>query len=435
MTTFTRTRWILAGWNLAILALLLAATIGAVAIGQLRAQDPVVERELRAGADREAASFARQATARESRDSGDSEDGDDDRYRPEAADLFAFWVDARGAVVRNSRNVALPGLPDAAGLSAALRGRESLVDRDAGGVPMRLLSVPVYRDGRLVGAVQVGKSLAENRAAVAQLVTTLATTGLASLLLATFGSLFLAGRAMRPIQAAFDRQRHFIADASHELRTPVAVLRARAEALQRRASTLPSEAASEVRQLVRDADELTELLGELLDLARLDAGQTSLQLEPVALADVVEETVAQLRPLADERAVQLRSTTEPLWAHANLSRVRQVARALADNALKHTPPGGSVTLALARDGGWAQLVVRDTGEGIPLEQLPRVFDRFYRAHPVSRQGVAPSASGAGLGLAIAQQLVRLMHGQVHLRSQPGAGTTATVLLPLESHQP
>ncbi len=425
MTPFTRTRWVLAGWNLAILALLLVATVGTVAIVELRAHDQAVERELRAGAEREAASFER-----------DGRDEDErERFRPEAPDLFAFWVDAQGAVVRNTRQVSLAGLPDAAGLAAALRGREALADRDAGGVPVRLLSVPVSHDGRLVGAVQVGKSLAADRAEISQLIATLAATGLAGLLLAALGSVFLAGRAMRPIRLTFERQRQFIADASHELRTPVAVLRARAEALQRDVATLPPEAASEVRQLARDADELTELLGELLDLARLDAGQASLSLEPVALADVVEEAVAQLRPLADERAVQLQSTTTPLWAHANLSRVRQVIRALADNALKHTPPGGSVTLALAREGAWAQLVVRDTGEGIPPEQLPRVFDRFYRADPARHRAEGPSSSGAGLGLAIAQQLVRLMHGQVHLQSAPGTGTTATVLLPLESRQP
>ena len=260
-------------------------------------------------------------------------------------------------------------------------------------------------------------------------------SGAAGLLLAAVGSLFLAGRAIRPIRDAFERQRQFIADASHELRTPVAVIHARVEVLQREARALPAAVHDELQQLRHDAEELSELLDELLDLARLDAGQVELVLEPVALADVAEEVVTQLRPLANERAVALVVATAPVWSRANLARVRQVLRALAQNALQHTPAGGQVVIDVARDGDWARLMIRDTGCGISPEHLPRVFDRFYVAEPARTRGTGLTPSGAGLGLAIVAQLVRLMRGQVHLESTAGHGTRVSVLLPLARTSP
>lgn len=250
--------------------------------------------------------------------------------------------------------------------------------------------------------------------------------------LAVLGSTLLTGRAMRPILQVLEQQRQFIADASHELRTPVAVLRARAEVLEREGAGLPPETLAEVRRLRRDAEELTQLLDELLDLARLDAGQTPLSLEPVALAEVAEEIVAQFRPLADARGVRLEADAQPTWGLANLPRVRQVLRILADNALRHTPAGGRVVLGVSHDGSWARLTIGDTGTGIAPEHLPRVFDRFYRTAPPAD---GATSRGAGLGLAIATELVQRMHGQLDLASALGQGTTATVVLPLAKPVP
>jgi signal transduction histidine kinase len=237
---------------------------------------------------------------------------------------------------------------------------------------------------------------------------------------------------MRPIRQAFERQRRFIADASHELRTPIAVVRARAELLARAAASRAPEEQRELLQLERDADELSALLGELLDLARLDAGRLELPLEPVALTDVVEELAAQFGPLADQQQVQLTTATAPVWARANLARLQQVLRALVDNALKHTPAGGRVAVEAAARGHWAVVRIADTGEGIAADHLPRVRDRFYRADAARRHAPGSEGGGAGLGLSIASELVRLMRGELRIDSQPGRGTTATVELPLVS---
>jgi signal transduction histidine kinase len=322
------------------------------------------------------------------------------------------------------------GLPDRDALRAALEGKEGARERTAGGEPVRLLTVPVAHDGRVVGAVQVVKTLRESRGALSRTLATLLLTGAAGLLLSAVGSWFLAGRAMRPIEASMDRQRRFIADASHELRTPVAVLRARAELLQRDAGALPDAAREEVARLQRDAEEMSELLGELLDLARLDAADEKVELEPIAIADVAEEVASQLAPLAEERSVTLSAKVAPVWARAHLSRARQVLRALGDNAIKHTPPGGHVVIGVAREGDRVEITVADDGEGIAPEHLPRVFDRFYRADAARSRGEGVTRRGSGLGLAIAAELVRSMSGEITIDSAPARGTTVTVFLPL-----
>jgi signal transduction histidine kinase len=170
------------------------------------------------------------------------------------------------------------------------------------------------------------------------------------------------------------------------------------------------------------------LLTDLLDLARLDAGQQELALEPVALVDVVEEIAAQqFKPLADREHVELSARTQPVWARAHLARLRQVPRALVDNALKHTPAGGHVEIEADARGHWALLRVADTGGGIPEQELPKVGTPFYRFEDARQRG-----TGAGLGLSIAAELVRLMRGELRIESRPGHGTTVTIRLPLEA---
>jgi signal transduction histidine kinase len=418
MNPFRRIRWRLAGLNLLVVALVLVVTIGAAALTEARARDAATERELRLGAERELAAFGREQDEDERAATTTSQTG-----------ILAFWVDRRGTPVHPLPG-APSGLPDMAALQRALAGQEVWTDRETGGGPYRLLSVPVYHERRIDGAIQVGKPLAEGRRDFAELLTILLLTGGGGLALAALGSLFLADRAMRPIRLAFEQQRRFIADASHELRTPVAVLRARAEVLEREGTRLPPEQLEQVQLLREDATELTVFLEELLDLARLDAGQAELTLDPVALSDVAEEVVAQLGPLAVQRHVRLQVTTQAVWARANLPRLRQVLRALVDNALKHTPAEGSVWVEVTRQGSTALLRVRDTGEGIAATHLPKVTERFYRVDAARARPEGVARGGAGLGLAIAAELVTRMRGSFHLESQEGKGTVATVSFPL-----
>lgn len=438
-----RTRLRLAAWNLLVLALVLGVTLGSAILGEVRAADLAIDHELRSGVARASAKLLRERHGEddddderhredgergEHRREGRSKDGD--AAPDEVSGLLFFSVGASEGIIRSDRRAPVRGLPDEAALRAALEGAEALAERSVAGERVRILTVPVAHDGHVVGAVQVVKTLRESDAALSRTIFTLILTGAAGLALSAVGSWFLAGRAMRPIAGALERQRRFIADASHELRTPVAVLRARAELLQREGEPLPPAAREEVGRLHRDAEELSALLGDLLDLARLDAAEGALEVEPIALGDVVEEAVEQLAPLARQRSIALSAKAAPVWARAHLGRTRQVLRALTDNALKHTPAGGHVVVAVTARGDRARLSITDDGEGIAPEHLHRVFDRFYRADAARAGGDDAARRGTGLGLSIAAQLVKAMGGEIAMDSAPGKGTTVTVDLPL-----
>lgn len=441
---FVATRRRLVAWNVLVFALVLAAMIGVAIGGEVRAHDAAIERDLRAALAQAAAAlehgdspgrvYEERGEHRNKRDKhGDRDEHrqrDDEREGASAPDAIVFSKRAGESSKPGSAAATdAVGLPDEAALDSALAGVESWSERVVGTERYRLLSSPVAHEGRVIGAVQVAARIGADRRVLSRSILILLVTGAVGLVAGIAGSAFLATRAMTPIAAAFERQRRFLADASHELRTPVAVVRARAELLARDADELPPAVREELGRLDRDAAELAALLDQLLDLSRLDAGAGKLTLEPVPLADVVDELAEQVRPLATARGVALKATTSPTWARADLSRVRQVLRALVDNALKHTPAGGSVRLSVTTDDGVARLEVADDGEGIAPEHLPRVRERFYRADE-ARTRKPSDRGGAGLGLAIASELARLMGGTLTLDSVVGRGTTAVVRLPL-----
>ncbi len=455
----SRVRYRLAAVNLVVLAIVLVVTLGAAALTSIRSSSSHLDAELHELAERATRDLSPVVVGRaaEDREHGrdrrhDDDDDEDDEHhgRSRAAPVLEVGAlaaaiggvkdgDAVIIVATSTRDVAVvggppspEGLPDSAALADALGGRERYSDAGGPTSPLRVLSVPVRAGSTVVAAVQVARSRAGADATLSRTLVILALTGIAGLVLSAAGSLFLAGRAMRPIELAMERQRRFIADASHELRTPVAVLRARADLLAADAEHRDHALAAELTQLSRDAGELSELLSELLDLARLDATDAMLELAPVPLADVVEEVALQLRPLAEERGLSLATSARPVFAMANLARLRQVLRALGDNALKHTPRGATVTFEADESGGRARLRVLDEGEGIAPEHLAHVKERFYRADPSRTRAPGAGPRGAGLGLAIAHELTRRMQGELLIESRPGRGTVVTLVLPLAS---
>ena len=210
----------------------------------------------------------------------------------------------------------------------------------------------------------------------------------------------------------------FTADASHEFRTPITALRGSAEvALSRDAPR------DELRAVLADSieqyDRLLRIAEDLLLLARADAGEPLIRCEPTNLAGAARDVIDLYQPLAQDRDVELvlvaRASPTVLGDGA---RLRQLVGNLVDNALKHTPPGGKITVAVSRNAGSAELRVRDTGPGIPSEHLPHVFDRFYRA---DRARSTQHGSAAGLGLAICRTIARAHGGSLSARNEhPGA---------------
>lgn len=415
---FTRIRWRLVGWNLLVFSLLLAAVGMLVYISLSRSLLDAVDRGLASRADEVAANL------REF-DHDDLELGREG-YR---GGFFYMVVDFNGRILANPQGVSLTGPLPRLDFSSGPR-YETL---DVQGEPARVYIRPLRLRRPLPAAIVVGQNIAPEQQALNRLLLVLLAGGSGGLLLALGGAWFLAGRALVPIQQAFIRQQEFVADASHELRTPLTVLRSATDLLnQHRAE--PLEANGELFDDVRqEIARLERLAGDLLTLARSDLGEITLAVGDVDLADLTADVVRRLQPLAQEHGIALacHTTAGPLVLEADPDRLQQVLLILLDNALKHTPAGGQVTAEVRRNGGEAVLEIRDTGEGIAPEHLPRIFDRFYRVDRARSR----ARGGAGLGLAIAKSLVAAHGGQLDLASTPGAGTTATVRLPLRDRAP
>jgi two-component system sensor histidine kinase ResE len=170
------------------------------------------------------------------------------------------------------------------------------------------------------------------------------------------------------------------------------------------------------------------LVVDLLELARFDAGTVTLEREALDLERLLRQVGSQLIPQAVEAQVEFRLDIDPLpTCVGDEDRLSQVFTNLVDNAIKHTPEGGFVHLSARSEGGVARVEVIDSGEGIPDEHLPRIFERFYKVDGARKKTSIP---GTGLGLAIAQQIVQAHEGTIHVRSQPGDGTAFEVTLPV-----
>jgi heavy metal sensor kinase len=316
--------------------------------------------------------------------------------------------------------------------------------------------------------VLVGHSLAPDLAALRRLALWLTMAGAGVLLLGLAGGWWLASRAIRPIEdisatavkiaggdlthrinaadteselgrlatvlnstfarleAAFTQQARFTADASHELRTPVAVILNQTQsALMRDRSDAEYRETLEACQ--RAAQRMRALTESLLELARLDAGQATMKLEPCNLAPVAQESVELVRPLAHEAGVEVECQLARADCLGDAERIGQVVVNLLNNAIQFNRRGGGVRVSTKADDGAAVLEVTDTGTGIPAEDLPYIFERFYRVD----KSRARTQGHAGLGLAICKAIVEAHSGSIAAASQPGAGSTFTVRLPLK----
>jgi heavy metal sensor kinase len=349
-----------------------------------------------------------------------------------------------------------------------LRGERRFSTIKLDGERMRVLSVPWRRDGEIIGAVQVARALGEFDRLEAAQFRTLVTLMPIALLIAGLGALLLTERALRPVRdmtdaaaqisaedlsqrlsvkghdelaqlattfnamierldKAFEQQRRFTADASHELRTPLTRIKlTTSEALDGEHTV--EEYVAALRITDRAADSMHRLVEQLLLLARADGGQLRVRSEPVELSPLLMEVAETLeRPDGPHVSVELPQTSvkasgDPIW-------LSSIVRNLVENAIRHTPPGGRVTLSAQQQNGATAIRVTDTGEGIAAEHLPHLTERFYRADAARSRSGSGSRGGTGLGLAIVQTLVEAQQGALEIASEPGRGTTATVWLP------
>ena len=377
--------------------------------------------------------------------------------------------DAQGRLVNRSPTLAAPGFPLPRAVRRALDGAASF-DRTAvpGVGPLLVHSAPITRRGSIIGVVQIAAPLAPVTEPLERLRWLLLTGGAGAVVVAAAVGQLLAYIALSPIDRitqtaraigagargrrihlggpddevrrlgqAFDemldridetleRERRFTADAAHELRTPLTILKGELEVALRRERT-PVAYREVLASMSQEVDRLVRLAEDLLTLARADAGGLSLQRAAVPLDAVARWAEEQFAGVARRKGVVLEAHgAGPLTVLGDLDRLRQLLTNLVINAITYTPSEGRVHLAWDREAPFARIIVGDTGCGIEPEDLPHLFQRFYRAD----RARARSAGGSGLGLPIAEWIVKAHGGRIEVDSFPGRGTTVTVWLPL-----
>jgi heavy metal sensor kinase len=232
------------------------------------------------------------------------------------------------------------------------------------------------------------------------------------------------------LETSFKEQQRFIADASHELRTPLAVLRGETEVALSKTRTIEEYEAS--LALIKDeAERLSHIVEDLFLLARqpIDA-PASLVKQPMSLNEVVRDCARAAQVLAMNKGVRLKTAQDSpsIVLNGDDELLKRMMLNLLDNAVKYTPEGGEISIALARQNGNAQIEVRDTGIGIPEADHGRIFDRFYRVDKARSRALG----GAGLGLSIVRWIVEVHGGKIEVNSAPGRGSKFVVELPLKS---
>lgn len=290
--------------------------------------------------------------------------------------------------------------------------------------PVRVVSVPLIDSGEVTAIIQAAQSRQVVWEIVGRLVLILVSVGLVALLLAGVGGLLISRRAMQPVQSAFHRQRAFVADASHELKSPLTLIKLDAEMVVRE-QTSPRNRKVIENQL-SEIDRMNTLVSDLLVLARLDADKLGVSRETFDLAKILAETADRFILRASEEEILLDiEVPGELPALGDPRRTGQILAALLDNAMRFTPSGGRVTVAGCLADGRVEASITDTGPGIPSEHLPHVFERFYRADTARRR----SSGGTGLGLAIARDLAAIQGGEVAVSNAKNGGASFTLSLP------
>ncbi len=395
----------------------------------------------------------------------DNQSGPDEApYDPQSANYFSIVVSSTGQIVQDEDQARRYDLPDMALAQPVLVGAQAttIATAQRAGIPFRLYTAPIYRDGRIVGAAQSGMSLDTYYQHLHDLCRALITLDLLIALVTLGSSVYLAERALKPARAAFERQRQFAAGASHELRTPLALIRSLAELVagHRCAPTsAPAEqvvaegqevVADDAHEIIREVDYMTRLVTDLLLLARDERDRRALNWVTVDVRPLAQGVVEKAQALASARGVSLSGDLEgradgqgQTLVAGDPDRLRELALILIENAVRYTPPGGAVTVAVGATRsavirgelrGHVTLTVRDNGIGIAPEDQPHVFEPFYRATSSTMRRTDASGDGAnGLGLALAHWIVEAHGGQISLSSAPGKGTTFTVELPQIPH--
>jgi len=385
-------------------------------------------------------------------------------------DLVLLY-DADGALLqRLGPNVRFPNIEEIV-QQALFGGSSFLTATTTEGQEVRLYAAPFNLDSRTRIAIIAGRLTREIRNVLSIFKVVIIYSTLAVLLLAGVGGMFLAKQTLQPVEhitdiareigegdlsrridvrsddemgrlattlnwmisrleEAFQKQRQFAADASHELRTPLAIIQAESSlALDRRRTQAEYKRSLEL--VSQEVNYMSGIIGKLLMLEREDSGTEPTNFQNVNVKDLITELSSDMEALAQEKNVAFSlGPMEDLTVKGDRLKLRQLFLNILDNAVRYTPGGGAVSSTLVRKNGSALVSISDTGTGIPAEDLPYIFDRFYRVDKARSR----AEGGLGLGLAIASSIAKLHGGGIDVESQVGKGSTFHITLPLSETQ-
>ena len=305
--------------------------------------------------------------------------------------------------------------------------------------PLRQMTEPVVINGKLIGYLRIGHPWFEVTKPVKQLLLDLAVGTLLIVCIVVWCGWWLAGIAMEPVRESYQRLKQFTADASHELRNPIAVIQTNVQVALADPNPEPEFQRSQLEAIERITRRLGRLLEDLLFLARHDGGITNQKLGACNLSEILHEVGEEQKAIAQQKQItlELPSQEQSLVISGDRDRLGRLFTNLVSNAIAYTPTGGKVqiTAQSITAQNQIQVQIKDTGIGIPEVELSQIFERFYRYQPqkssksVSKSGsVNSSTSGSGLGLAIAKAIADSHQGQINVESKVGQGTTFTVKL-------
>lgn len=343
-------------------------------------------------------------------------------YEGGTADVFLLVFRADGALVANPNGIEAEEFVEEGLVRSALRGEPVWATVKEHGDRMRVLVAPLVVGGRIDGAVLGGRSLESHDRQLRLLLWVMSGVGAVGLLMSGVGGYLVAGRALHPISVAYERQRTFVGDASHELRSPLAVIRASSELLLR--DPLEEQQRESVREIHETSIEASELVEDLLLLARLDRGEAAPRGEVCDAGAVVDDVLSQLEPLIEQHRSPVTRSGVSVLVRCAEGDLRRTLRALIENALAHTPSGTALELSTRAEGEHGVIVVRDHGPGVPPSALDTLFDPFTRVSAAR----TPTEGHSGLGLTIAQRLVTRSRGTIEAQNHPSGGFEVSIRL-------
>ena len=383
---------------------------------------------------------------------------------------FYRIYDGSGNVGSRSKNISASQFPLSQGAYAdALEGKNSYETFTVGGQqPIRVITMPILLEGKLINLVQVGTSLEAVQETLRNLKIFLFTAVPSVLILAALFARFMAKRALKPIsriidtareigqgqelskripvlkikdelgqlaltfnemmnrlENSFAQMRQFSSDASHELRTPLTVLKGQNELILSK-QRKPEEYQEVISSNLEEINYMSKVLEDLFVLSKSDENQVNLDYKPVDLRALVEEVCKHAEILAEEKNIKIIiAFLEPIEIKGDEVRLRQMVWNVLQNGIKYTQQGGELKISLQNEGDFALLTIQDTGIGIPEEDLPLIFNRFYRVDKARTR----DEGGSGLGLSICRQIAEAHKGKIEVESKLGVGTRFKIRLP------